>query len=39
MPYIVLRRFYCSSINRGINKKEDIILGYFNVYNILIFIT
>ena len=28
-----------SSINRGINKKEGAILGYFNVYNILIFVT
>jgi len=27
-----------SGINRGINKKEDAILRYFNVYNILIFI-
>ena len=28
-----------SSINKGINKKKDAILKYFNVYNILIFIT
>ena len=28
-----------SGINRGINKKEGIILRYFNVYNILKFIT
>jgi len=28
-----------SGINRGINKKEGVILGYFNVYNILIFVT
>jgi hypothetical protein len=28
-----------SSINRGINKKEGAILRYFNVYNILIFVT
>ena len=28
-----------SSINRGINKKEDAILRYFNIYNILIFVT
>ena len=27
-----------SGINRGVNKKEDAILRYFNVYNILIFI-
>ena len=26
-------------INRGINKKEGAILRYFNVYNILIFVT
>ena len=28
-----------SSLNRGINKKEGIILRYFNVYNSLIFVT
>ena len=28
-----------SSINRGVNKKEGAILVYFNVYNILIFVT
>ena len=28
-----------SGINRGVNKKEGEILRYFNVYNILIFIT
>ena len=28
-----------SGINRGVNKKEGVILEYFNVYNILIFIT
>jgi len=28
-----------SGINRGVNKKEGAILGYFNVYNILIFVT
>ena len=28
-----------SSINRGVNEKEDAILRYFNVYNILMFIT
>ena len=28
-----------SSINRGINKKEGAILRYFNVYNILMFVT
>ena len=27
-----------SSINRGVNKKEGAILGYFDVYNILIFV-
>ena len=27
------------SINRGINKKEGAILRYFDVYNILIFVT
>ena len=27
-----------SSINRGINKKEGVILRYFNIYNILIFV-
>jgi len=27
------------SINRGINKKEGAILRYFNVHNILIFVT
>ena len=25
--------------DRGVNKKEGAILGYFNVYNILIFVT
>ena len=28
-----------SSINRGINKKEGAILRYFDVYNILMFVT
>jgi len=28
-----------SGINRGVNKKEGAILGYFDVYNILIFVT
>jgi len=28
-----------SSINRDVNKKEGAILGYFGVYNILIFVT
>ena len=28
-----------SSLNRGVNKKESAILGYFNIYNILTFIT
>jgi hypothetical protein len=28
-----------SSINRGINKKESVILRNFNVHNILIFVT
>ena len=28
-----------SSINRSVNKKEGVILRYFNVYNILIFVT
>ena len=28
-----------SSINRGINKKEGVILGYFNVHNIFMFVT
>ena len=28
-----------SGINRGVNKKEDAILRYFNIYNILIFVT
>jgi hypothetical protein len=27
------------SINRGVNKKEGAILRYFNVYNIVMFIT
>jgi len=27
------------NINRGINKMEGAILGYFNVYNILMFVT
>jgi len=27
-----------SGINRGVNKKEGVILRYFNVYNILMFI-
>jgi hypothetical protein len=27
-----------SGINRGINKKEGVILKYFNVYNILMFV-
>ena len=28
-----------SGINRGVNKKEGVILRYFDVYNILMFIT
>ena len=28
-----------SGINRGVNKKEGAILRYFNVYNILMFVT
>ena len=28
-----------SGINRGVNKKEGAILRYFDVYNILMFIT
>ena len=28
-----------SSINRGINKKEGAILRYFDVHNILMFVT
>jgi hypothetical protein len=28
-----------SGINRGVNKKEGAILGYFNVHNILKFVT
>ena len=28
-----------SGINRGINKKEGAILRYFNIHNILIFVT
>ena len=28
-----------SGINRGINKKEGAILRYFDVYNILMFVT
>ena len=28
-----------SSINRRVNKKEGVILEYFNVYNILMFVT
>ena len=28
-----------SGINRGVNKKEGVILRYFNVYNILMFVT
>jgi hypothetical protein len=28
-----------SSINRGVNKKEGAILGYFDVHNILMFVT
>ena len=27
-----------SSNNRGVNKKEGVILRYFNVHNILIFV-
>ena len=27
-----------SGINRGINKKEGVILRYFNIYNILMFV-
>ena len=27
-----------SGINRGVNKKEGVILRYFNVYNILMFV-
>jgi len=28
-----------SSINRGVNKKEGAILGYFDVHSILMFVT
>ena len=28
-----------SSNNRGVNKKEGVILRYFDVYNILMFVT
>ena len=28
-----------SGINRGVNKKEGAILRYFDVYNILMFVT
>jgi len=28
-----------SSINKGVNKKEGVILRYFNIYNILMFVT
>ena len=28
-----------SGINRGVNKKEGAILQYFDVYNILTFVT
>ena len=28
-----------SGINRGVNKKEGAILRYFNVHNILMFVT
>ena len=28
-----------SGINRGVNKKEGAILGYSDVYNILMFAT
>ena len=28
-----------SGINRGVNEKEGVILEYFNVYNILMFVT
>ena len=28
-----------SGLNRGVNEKEGAILGYFNVYNILTFVT
>ena len=28
-----------SGINRGVNKKEGVILRWFNIYNILIFVT
>jgi hypothetical protein len=28
-----------SGINRGVNKKEGVILRYFDVYNILMFVT
>ena len=35
---IALATLSYSSINRGINKKEGVILGYLNIYNILIFV-
>ena len=28
-----------SGINRGVNKKEGVILRYFDVHNILMFVT
>ena len=28
-----------SSLNRGVNEKESTILGYFDIYNILTFVT
>ena len=28
-----------SSNNRGVNKKEGVILRYFDIYNILMFVT
>ena len=27
-----------NGLNRGVNKKEGVILGYFNIYNILTFV-
>ena len=27
-----------NSINRSVNKKEGVILRYFNIYNILTFV-
>jgi len=41
LNYIKICHIYYiySGINRGINKKEGAILRYFNVYNILMFVT